>query len=44
MKKQYLSPAIKVVRTQCASMLCSSVTGTEKVEISTNEYGEGSWE
>lgn len=43
-KKQYQSPQIKVVSTKCASMLCSSVSGTEKVEISDNNYGEDSWD
>ncbi len=43
-KKQYQAPQIKVVSTKCVSMLCSSVSGTEKVTISENVYGEGSWE
>ena len=44
MKKQYLSPQTKVVSTKCETLLSGSVSGTEKVEISTNDYGEGSWE
>lgn len=44
MKKQYQTPQTKVVSTKCVSMLCSSVTGTEKVEISDNNYGEDSWD
>lgn len=44
MKKQYLSPAIKVVRTQCECLLSISASGTEKVGISTDDYGEDNWE
>ena len=44
MKKQYQSPQTKVVSTKCECLLSGSVSGTEKVEISTNDYGEGSWE
>ena len=44
MKKQYQSPQTKVVSTKCETLLSGSVSGTEKVEISTNDYGEGSWE
>ena len=43
-KKQYQAPQTKVVSTKCECLLSGSVTGTEKVEISTNEYGEGRWD
>ena len=45
-KKQYQTPQMKEVNTKCVSMLCSSVTGTEKVTISEYNYGEeaGCWE
>ena len=44
MKKIYQSPKIKVVSTKCECLLSSSATGTEKVTISENDYGEGSWD
>ena len=43
MKKQYQSPQTKVVCAKCASMLCSSVKGTEPVTISENSYGDDCW-
>ena len=39
-KKQYQSPLMKVVSTKCECLLSGSVTGTEKVTISENNYDE----
>lgn len=44
MKRIYQSPKIKVVSTKCECLLSGSVTGTEKVTISENDYGEGNWD
>lgn len=44
MKKNYQAPQVRVVSTKCECLLSSSVTGTEKVTVSENDYGEGSWE
>ena len=44
MKKIYQTPQTKVVSTKCVSMLCSSVSGTEKVTVSDYNYDDNSWE
>lgn len=44
MKKIYQTPQTKVVSTKCVSMLCSSVSGTEKVTVSDYDYDDNSWE
>lgn len=43
-KKQYQSPLMKVVSTKCVSVLCSSVSGTEKVTFSEYGYSDADWE
>ena len=44
MKKIYQTPQTKVVSTKCVSMLCSSVSGTEKVTVSDYDYDDNSWD
>ena len=41
MKKNYQRPQVKVVRTQCVSMLCGS---TEKVGVRKNVYDNDCWD
>ena len=44
MKKIYQTPQTKVVSTKCVTMLCSSVSGTEKVTVSDYDYDDNSWD